>query len=59
MTSAMTGGLSPIHASGRQWLAVASVASVPLPLVTSEFLPVGAFDQGRNGPPMLPKAQPA
>ncbi len=41
MTSAMTGGLSPIHASGRQWLAVASVALGTFALVTSEFLPVG------------------
>jgi predicted MFS family arabinose efflux permease len=41
MTSAITSGSLPIQASGREWLAVASVALGTFALVTSEFLPVG------------------
>jgi len=37
----MAGGRLPSRASGREWLAVASVALGTFALVTSEFLPVG------------------
>jgi predicted MFS family arabinose efflux permease len=41
MTPVLTGGGQPGRASGRDWLAVASVALGTFALVTSEFLPVG------------------
>ncbi|MGC1303905.1 MAG: MFS transporter [Caulobacteraceae bacterium] len=41
MTSVTSSGSLPIQTSGREWLAVASVALGTFALVTSEFLPVG------------------